>query len=136
MVSGSAPLSPEVGEFLRICIPGATLMEGYGMTESTCVITAQVPTGTPAMQAISAQHAQLIAAAAHVHEWGALYCTVHGAATYTVPIKVQHLADAQQQCAVSSSRQIGVCRIQQTQTWAMWALPCRAVRSSWQTCRR
>ena len=42
MVSGSAPLSPAVGEFLRICIPGATLMEGYGMTESTCTITAQV----------------------------------------------------------------------------------------------
>ena len=41
MVSGSAPLSPSVAEFLRICIPGATLLEGYGMTESTCTITTQ-----------------------------------------------------------------------------------------------
>lgn len=43
MVSGSAPLSPTVGEFLRICFPDAVLLEGYGMTETTCVISSQVP---------------------------------------------------------------------------------------------
>ena len=80
MVSGSAPLSPEVGEFLRICIPGATLMEGYGMTESTCVITAQVPTPWR-LRATSVWHAQMIVAAAHVvHECVLLHCTMCGEA--------------------------------------------------------
>ena len=38
MVSGASPLSPEVMDFLRICFPGSTILEGYGMTESSCTI--------------------------------------------------------------------------------------------------
>ncbi|XP_061376488.1 long chain acyl-CoA synthetase 6, peroxisomal-like isoform X1 [Gastrolobium bilobum] len=38
MVSGASPLSPDVMEFLRICF-GGRVTEGYGMTETTCVIT-------------------------------------------------------------------------------------------------
>ena len=38
MVSGASPLSPEVMDFLRICFPGALVVEGYGMTESACTI--------------------------------------------------------------------------------------------------
>ncbi len=37
MSSGSAPISGEVLEFLRICF-GGVVFEGYGMTESACVI--------------------------------------------------------------------------------------------------
>ena len=37
MSSGSAPISGEVLEFLRICF-GGVAFEGYGMTESACVI--------------------------------------------------------------------------------------------------
>ena len=42
MSSGSAPISQEVFEFLRICF-GSTVTEGYGMTETTCTITIQRP---------------------------------------------------------------------------------------------
>ena len=38
MSTGSAPISPEVMEFLRICF-GGIVFEGYGMTESACVIS-------------------------------------------------------------------------------------------------
>ena len=38
MSTGSAPISAEVMEFLRICF-GGTVFEGYGMTESACVIS-------------------------------------------------------------------------------------------------
>jgi len=38
MSSGSAPISGHVIEFLRICF-GAIVFEGYGMTESACVIS-------------------------------------------------------------------------------------------------
>jgi len=38
MSTGSAPISPEVMEFLRICF-GGVVFEGYGMTESACVIS-------------------------------------------------------------------------------------------------
>lgn len=34
MVSGSAPLLPEVQSFLKVCM-SAPLLEGYGQTEST-----------------------------------------------------------------------------------------------------
>ena len=38
MVSGASPLAPDVMDFLRICFPGAIVLEGYGMTESSCTI--------------------------------------------------------------------------------------------------
>ena len=36
--SGSAPIAPEVLQFLRVCF-GGVVFEGYGMTESACVIS-------------------------------------------------------------------------------------------------
>lgn len=38
MVSGASPLSPEVMDFLRVCF-GCIVVEGYGMTEASCVIS-------------------------------------------------------------------------------------------------
>lgn len=38
MVSGASPLSPEVLDFLRVCF-GGRVSEGYGMTETSCVIS-------------------------------------------------------------------------------------------------
>jgi long-chain acyl-CoA synthetase len=38
MSSGASPLSPDVMEFLRICF-GCDILEGYGMTETSCVIS-------------------------------------------------------------------------------------------------
>ncbi|KAI5658823.1 hypothetical protein M9H77_27616 [Catharanthus roseus] len=38
MGSGASPLSPDVMEFLRVCF-GCRVMEGYGMTETSCVIS-------------------------------------------------------------------------------------------------
>ncbi|GBF98979.1 hypothetical protein Rsub_11565 [Raphidocelis subcapitata] len=38
MTSGASPLSPEVLQFLRVVF-GATVIEGYGMTEASCTIT-------------------------------------------------------------------------------------------------
>jgi long-chain acyl-CoA synthetase len=38
MISGSAPLLPEVQDFLKVCM-SAPLLEGYGQTESTGAIT-------------------------------------------------------------------------------------------------
>lgn len=42
MSTGSAPISSEVFEFLRVCF-GATVSEGYGMTESACTIAMTRP---------------------------------------------------------------------------------------------
>uniref|UniRef100_A0A0D9XWV0 Long-chain-fatty-acid--CoA ligase n=1 Tax=Leersia perrieri TaxID=77586 RepID=A0A0D9XWV0_9ORYZ len=39
MTSGASPLSAAVMEFLRICF-GGEVLEGYGMTETSCIITA------------------------------------------------------------------------------------------------
>ncbi|XP_019053177.1 PREDICTED: long chain acyl-CoA synthetase 6, peroxisomal-like isoform X2 [Nelumbo nucifera] len=38
MGSGASPLSPDVMDFLRVCF-GCLVMEGYGMTETSCVIS-------------------------------------------------------------------------------------------------
>ncbi|XVF57445.1 hypothetical protein PTKIN_Ptkin06aG0206000 [Pterospermum kingtungense] len=38
MGSGASPLSPDVMEFLRVCF-GCLVIEGYGMTETSCIIT-------------------------------------------------------------------------------------------------
>jgi long-chain acyl-CoA synthetase len=38
MTTGASPISPEVMAFLRVCFPGAKVLEGYGMTESSCTI--------------------------------------------------------------------------------------------------
>jgi long-chain acyl-CoA synthetase len=38
MTTGASPISEEVFDFLRICF-GATVIEGYGMTETSCVIS-------------------------------------------------------------------------------------------------
>nr|AIN39625.1 long-chain acyl-CoA synthetase 7 [Camellia oleifera] len=39
MASGASPLSPDVMNFLRVCF-GCRVVEGYGMTETACVISA------------------------------------------------------------------------------------------------
>jgi long-chain acyl-CoA synthetase len=42
MATGASPIAPEVMEFLRICF-GATVFEGYGMTETSCTISVTRP---------------------------------------------------------------------------------------------
>lgn len=39
MGSGASPLSPDVMDFLKVCF-GCQVMEGYGMTETSCIISA------------------------------------------------------------------------------------------------
>ncbi|XP_059632528.1 long chain acyl-CoA synthetase 6, peroxisomal [Cornus florida] len=38
LISGASPLSPDVMDFLRVCF-GCQVVEGYGMTEASCVIS-------------------------------------------------------------------------------------------------
>ncbi|KAK6139061.1 hypothetical protein DH2020_027184 [Rehmannia glutinosa] len=38
MISGASPLSPEIMDFLRVCF-GCIVVQGYGMTESSCLIS-------------------------------------------------------------------------------------------------
>ncbi|XP_057541271.1 long chain acyl-CoA synthetase 7, peroxisomal [Amaranthus tricolor] len=38
MSSGASPLSPDVLDFMKVCL-GCPLVEGYGMTETSCVIS-------------------------------------------------------------------------------------------------
>lgn len=45
MTTGASPISEEVMQFLRICF-GATVLEGYGMTESSCTMTLTRPDDT------------------------------------------------------------------------------------------
>ncbi|KAL4852872.1 Long chain acyl-CoA synthetase 7 [Chlorella vulgaris] len=45
LTSGASPISAEVFDFLRICF-GAAVIEGYGMTESSCLIS-MTPPGDP-----------------------------------------------------------------------------------------
>ena len=42
MVSGASPIGAEVMEFLRICF-SATVIEGYGLTESSSCAAATLP---------------------------------------------------------------------------------------------
>jgi long-chain acyl-CoA synthetase len=42
VITGSAPLSPQTHEFLRVCL-GVTLVQGYTMTETTCTGTCMDP---------------------------------------------------------------------------------------------
>ncbi|KAK9816781.1 hypothetical protein WJX72_005028 [[Myrmecia] bisecta] len=42
MTTGASPISAEVFDFLRICF-GATVLEGYGMTETACTIALTHP---------------------------------------------------------------------------------------------
>ena len=42
MTTGASPISEEVFDFLRICF-GATVLEGYGLTETTCVVSLTQP---------------------------------------------------------------------------------------------
>lgn len=42
MLSGGAPLSPEIGEFLKVAF-GCPIIEGYGLTETCAVGTVQRP---------------------------------------------------------------------------------------------
>ena len=42
MTTGASPISEEVFDFLRICF-GATVLEGYGMTETSCVVSETQP---------------------------------------------------------------------------------------------
>ncbi|KAK9835226.1 hypothetical protein WJX81_007254 [Elliptochloris bilobata] len=45
MTTGASPISAEVMDFLRICF-GATVIEGYGMTETACTICMTAPGDT------------------------------------------------------------------------------------------
>nr|XP_024403129.1 long chain acyl-CoA synthetase 6, peroxisomal-like isoform X2 [Physcomitrium patens] len=42
ILSGASPISPDILEFLRICF-GGFVSEGYGMTETSCLITGTQP---------------------------------------------------------------------------------------------
>ena len=54
LTTGASPISSDVFDFMRICF-GATVIEGYGMTETSCIITLtrndDASAGLPASQA-------------------------------------------------------------------------------------
>lgn len=45
LTSGASPISPDVFDFMRICF-GATVLEGYGLTETSCLV-GLTPPGDP-----------------------------------------------------------------------------------------
>lgn len=45
MTTGASPISGEVIDFMRICF-SATVIEGYGMTETACTISMTLPEDT------------------------------------------------------------------------------------------
>ena len=42
LTTGASPIAEEVFDFLRICF-GATVLEGYGLTETSCVVCVTKP---------------------------------------------------------------------------------------------
>ena len=68
MTTGASPISEEVFDFLRICF-GATVLEGYGMTETSCVVTETQPgDATAGVSTVPPPGLHISAASARSHE--------------------------------------------------------------------